>query len=221
MKQAIFLDFYGTLVHEDGPIASEVVQAVCTGGAQPDPRAVYRYWWQCFSALIERSNRAGFVTQYALADAAFVETVSHFASSADPHALCRRMIAHWSHPLLFSDSLHFVYALPVPYYFVTNGDTAFLDVAIEALGLHPAGVISSERAQAYKPDPRIFSAALDAAGLPARAVVHIGDSLANDVTAARAAGIDALWLNRTRADVPEGITAVASLTEAQERLAHM
>lgn len=221
MKQAIFLDFYGTLVHEDGPIASEVVQAVCAGGASCDPRAVYRYWWQCFSALTAQSNRTGFVTQYALADAAFVQTVSHFASAADPHALCRRMIAHWSHPGLFSDSLRFVYALDVPYYFVTNGDTAFLNVAIEALNLHPAGVISSERAQAYKPDPRIFAAALDAAGLPAQAVVHIGDSLSNDVIAARAAGIDALWLNRTGADVPEGFEAVAGLAQAQEQLARM
>jgi putative hydrolase of the HAD superfamily len=45
-----------------------------------------------------------------------------------------------------------------------------------------------------KPDPAIFSLALDALGLPAERCIYVGDSVFFDVRGARAAGIEVLHL---------------------------
>lgn len=56
---------------------------------------------------------------------------------------------------------------------------------------------------ADKPDPRIFEHALAAAGVPAERCAMVGDRLDNDVAAARAHGMYAVWLLRGEApDAP-------------------
>jgi FMN phosphatase YigB (HAD superfamily) len=42
-------------------------------------------------------------------------------------------------------------------------------------------------------------------GLRAEEVVHVGDSLTADVAGAQAAGIAAVWVNRRKRPVPDGI----------------
>ena len=59
-------------------------------------------------------------------------------------------------------------------------------------------VIDSAVVGVAKPDPRIFTLALDALGLPDAdrgTVVHVGDSLRYDVTGALAAGVRPLHLD--------------------------
>lgn len=50
---------------------------------------------------------------------------------------------------------------------------------------------------AAKPDPKIFKEALKKANVPAAAVIHVGDSLEDDVRGAHLAGIRAIWLDRS------------------------
>lgn len=50
---------------------------------------------------------------------------------------------------------------------------------------------------AAKPDPRIFQEALRQAQAPGTEVVHVGDSLEDDVRGAHLAGIKAIWLDRS------------------------
>ena len=59
-------------------------------------------------------------------------------------------------------------------------------------------MVTSAAAGAGKPDPAIFEFALEAAGCRAAQALHVGDSLEEDVTGARAAGIEVVWLNRAR-----------------------
>ena len=79
--------------------------------------------------------------------------------------------------------------------------------------LTPAGVFTSEDARSYKPRKELFELALTETGLAPEEVVHIGDSLGSDVNGAASAGIAAVWLNRQGRAVPDGVTAVNSLTE--------
>jgi putative hydrolase of the HAD superfamily len=58
------------------------------------------------------------------------------------------------------------------------------------------GHVTAIAAGAAKPDPRIFRHLLESAGVEARQVVHIGDDPHADVHGARAAGMQAVWLNR-------------------------
>ena len=49
-----------------------------------------------------------------------------------------------------------------------------------------------------KPESAFYEAVLAAAGCGAAELIHVGDSIENDVVAAQALGIRAVWLNRDR-----------------------
>ena len=74
------------------------------------------------------------------------------------------------------------------------------------------GVVTSAAVGARKPDPAIFAAALELAGCDPAEALHVGDTPAEDVAGARAAGIEA------RADRPRRRTAIASLAEIERSL---
>ena len=80
---------------------------------------------------------------------------------------------------------------------VSNWDVS-LGGVLERVGLATLvdGVITSAAVGARKPDPVIFTRALERAGVRAAQCVHVGDSLAEDVAGARAAGIPAVLLDR-------------------------
>jgi len=50
---------------------------------------------------------------------------------------------------------------------------------------------------AMKPDPAIFLSAIGQSGSAPAEIVHVGDSLRDDVAGANAVGITSVWLNRT------------------------
>jgi HAD superfamily hydrolase (TIGR01509 family) len=83
---------------------------------------------------------------------------------------------------------------------VSNWDAALPDV-LERCGLlgRLDAVVASATAGARKPDPAIFAAALELAGCGPADAVHVGDTPEEDVAGARAAGIDALLLDRDSA----------------------
>ncbi len=56
--------------------------------------------------------------------------------------------------------------------------------------------VTAARAGAAKPDPTVFELALELAGCATAECLHIGDEPYLDVEAARALGIEAVWVNR-------------------------
>ncbi|MDE2881475.1 MAG: HAD-IA family hydrolase [Acidobacteriota bacterium] len=79
------------------------------------------------------------------------------------------------------------------------------EARLEALGLRGAfeRVYAAERYGALKPDPRVFHAALADLGIPAAALLHIGNRADTDGPAARAAGCRALILGQDFASFGE------------------
>ena len=80
---------------------------------------------------------------------------------------------------------------------VSNWDISLPSV-LERCGLaeNLDAVLTSAATGARKPDPRIFAAALDAAGCSAAEALHVGDSPAEDVDGARSAGVRVLLIDR-------------------------
>jgi HAD superfamily hydrolase (TIGR01549 family) len=72
-------------------------------------------------------------------------------------------------------------------------------------------LVVSERAGVSKPDPAIFTQALERLGCRAEETVMVGDSWTADVAGARAAGIRPIWFNPTGLPVPDGAEPVAQL----------
>ncbi|MGI8505280.1 MAG: HAD family hydrolase [Solirubrobacteraceae bacterium] len=97
---------------------------------------------------------------------------------------------------------------------VSNWDVSLHDV-LERAGLAALldGVLTSAAAGSRKPQRAIFERALRLAGVRAEGALHVGDSLEEDVAGARAAGIAAVWCNRSGAPVPPGVESIAGLDE--------
>jgi len=60
-------------------------------------------------------------------------------------------------------------------------------------------VVFSQDHGVEKPNPRLFQIAVEKAGCSKQQLLHVGDSLEDDVTGAINAGVKCVWLNRKRA----------------------
>lgn len=79
--------------------------------------------------------------------------------------------------------------------------------------MKPAGVFTSEDARSYKPRKELFELAIKSTGLSGKEVIHIGDSLSSDIQGAASVGINAIWINRSGKEVPDGVNSVKNLLE--------
>ena len=95
---------------------------------------------------------------------------------------------------------------------VSNWDVSLNEV-LDRLGLTAMldGVVTSAAVGARKPSPEIFEHALALAGVAAHEAIHVGDSLAEDVAGARAAGIEAVLIKRDGTPGPPGVRTVTTL----------
>jgi len=214
MYKAFFVDFYGTIVHEDGEVIKKVTKIICDTGKVENEYDIDYFWWNDFQNMFQNSYGDSFETQRSLEWKSLKHTLDHFHSDADVDELSNLMFDHWIKPPIFEDSKEFFEKSPVPIYIVSNIDTSDIAKAMEYHGLKPAGVFTSEDAKAYKPRKELFELALSNTGLLTSEVIHIGDSVSSDVKGASALGIRALWLNRFGKAIPDGIESITSLSEA-------
>jgi 2-haloacid dehalogenase/putative hydrolase of the HAD superfamily len=217
MIKAVFLDFYGTVVHEDNEIVKEITQRIFITGNAEKQSDISFYWWSCFQSSCKESKGESFINQRELELISLQNTIRYFSSTEDASELSMLMFEFWMKPTIFEDSKMFFKLCPVPIIIVSNIDTDDIIEALTYHGLQPYGVVTSEEARAYKPQAGIFKYALTKYDLKADEVVHIGDSVTSDVLGAKAAGIDSIWANRFGKPVPDGVnTVVASLLDVLE-----
>jgi putative hydrolase of the HAD superfamily len=100
---------------------------------------------------------------------------------------------------------------------VSNWDCSLPEV-LDRVGLAALldGVIASATAGHRKPDPAIFAAGVDAAGCRPEEALAVGDTAAEDIAGAHAAGIPALLLRRGQRGQSPGV--IASLSEIGNHL---
>ena len=93
----------------------------------------------------------------------------------------------------------------VPIGIVSNNLVAEQQEKIRHCRLEPylSAVVISEQAGVAKPDPAIFRIAVQQLACDPKETVMIGDSWAADIAGARAAGLRAIWLNRTGDPSPD------------------
>lgn len=100
----------------------------------------------------------------------------------------RNRVAFFPHALEMLRALSARY----PIYALTNGNA---DAKRTGISPYLQGAISSADVGASKPDPRMFQAALDRAGIEAQHCVHIGDHIEDDINGANAVGMHSIWVN--------------------------
>ena len=211
--KALFVDFYGTIVHEDGEVIKKITDIIQKTGVVEDRSEIDSFWWKDFQNMFQNSYGDTFETQRALEERSLEHTLAEFQSTADVKELSNLMFEHWVKPPIFEDSKEFFEKSMLPIYIVSNIDTDDINRAIEYHNLKPAKVFTSEDARAYKPRKELFELALKKTGLTPEEVIHIGDSISSDVKGASALGIHTLWLNRFGKEVPDGVKSISSLLQ--------
>ncbi|HTO70877.1 MAG TPA: HAD family hydrolase [Myxococcota bacterium] len=107
----------------------------------------------------------------------------------------------------------------VPLALITNGASDTQREKLAVLQLEPAfaAIVISGELGVAKPERAPFEAALRALGISAGEAWHVGDSASDDVAGARAAGVGAVWLNRSgrarRPGEPQPDLEIRSLRE--------
>lgn len=218
MVKAFFLDFYGTVVHEDGEVVKKISQLIYETGKAESPSEVDSFWWKDFQNLFNNSYGNRFETQRVLEKKSIKHTLEKFASNENIDRLSNYMFEHWVKPPIFEESKKFFEVSPLPIYIVSNIDTNDILRAVEFHQLSPSRIFTSEDAKAYKPRKELFELALNTTGLRADEVIHIGDSLSSDVKGASSVGIKAIWLNRFNKKNLCGVDSITDLLEALDKL---
>ncbi|WFA87636.1 HAD family hydrolase [Paenibacillus amylolyticus] len=196
--KAIFLDFYGTLVHEDDDIIPLICKEIQENSMEEcEVSDIGRYWWKIFSSMFKNSYGETFKSQRELGILSLSETISKYRSNCDVNEIIQKQFDHWSEPKIFSDTIPFLETLQgYEVYILSNIDTADVKAAIAYHGIKVNEIITSEDVKSYKPRPELFIEALERHNLSPKEVLHIGDSLMSDVGGAGILGIATVWLNR-------------------------
>jgi 2-haloacid dehalogenase/putative hydrolase of the HAD superfamily len=193
----LFVDMYGTLTTGD----RAAVEACCAAIVADSRLRLSAYelsitWGERFFAAMERANGGRFETLAAIEGRTLCETMAALGVAVEPGPYVARLVEYWRNPPLQPDTREFLASVGKPVCIVSNADRADIEAAIARHGIRVAGVMTSEQARSYKPDPELFEAALRLTGWRRERVLHVGDSLHSDVGGARRAGLISGWVNR-------------------------
>lgn len=234
--RALFLDVGETLVYPH-PSSAEVIAAACRGAgldispeqvsaaeAAISPRMAQRQTagGELYSISMENSRRFWTWVYSQLLDELGVPEAHHQPLGELLHTHFNSL--HSWH--LYPDSLPTLEALQprrragMKLAIISNWED-WLQTLLTHLDLDRyfdfAVISATERVE--KPDPAIFRAALERAGAPASAALHVGDSVHADVEGAAAVGITPVLLDRRRryaqhqSSLPETTQVVTSLDQ--------
>jgi 2-haloalkanoic acid dehalogenase type II len=205
MPRALLLDFYGTLVEEDGPIVAAIAAEIARlAPGSPAAQDVLSLWGRRFRELCEASHGPDFLTQREIERRSLTEVLTHFGASMEVEAPCARLFARWQAPPLFPEVRDALADISLSVCLVSNIDEEDLQAALAHHDLSFPHVVTSEAVRAYKPRPEPFLRALEVLGLGPGDVLHIGDGRSSDVPGAQALGIPVAWVNRDGRALPEG-----------------
>ena len=214
MIKAIFLDFSGTMVHEDDPYIMQLMRYFLTSSDLNTPEKVLTTVWGMLKKLEWDCFQDTFIKKDAMVDRILADCVREYHLTADLSAMHTAWRNSWLRTPLFDDVRPFVEHCPLPVYVVTNNDLSYTEQNLAEKGLSVAGIVSSEMALACKPHPEILLEALRIAGVKPEKAVLIGDSEKSDIPCAGAAGITPVLLDREgRIDGSRPYRVIHSLTD--------
>ncbi len=191
MLQAILFDLDGTLLDRDRSIATFIhgqFERFQTRMAHVQQNSYVRrfieldqrgYVWK--DKVYQELAREFFLQEIS-AEELLTDYMEQFRYSCTPFSGMHEM-------------LNRLRAKGIPLGLITNGRGPFQMASIQALGIEPYFdcVLISEWEGVAKPDPRIFLRACERLGVSAAECVFVGDHPVNDVAAAKAVGMRAVW----------------------------
>lgn len=216
--KAIFIDYMGTIVTEKSEYAKEVMRKTYIGSSAASPEEIVGFWFKTSDNLMRKSYGDNFKTVYEISLEAFRLTDEKYHIKESLEELCRILEMNWMFSPAFDDTQGFFEKCPVPIYVLSNNDDKYITKAIKNIGVDPTGTITSEMVKSYKPRKEIFEKALEICKYQTNEVVHIGDSIRNDVLGARDVGIEAWLLDRDGKSKEKDIQTFSNLSEVLDKV---
>jgi 2-haloacid dehalogenase len=204
MIKAVLFDGYGTLFSGGMDRLYQVCQSISDDhGLGLEGKAFLDRWDKHFFPLIREEAYMTFRRAHTLSlKAVFGE----MGIKQEPDVYVERIFELLGDVALYDDVMPTLEALKgFPHGVVSNADSDHLHAALAGNHLSFDLVVSSEDAEAYKPNPAIFDKALSALGTAPGEVLYVGDSQEDDLVASHRGGIQMAWINREDEALKEGI----------------
>lgn len=190
--QALTFDCYGTLIDwETGLLGA--LRAILQAHAQNlTDQQILKIYGELEPPAQNPYNRYRVVLANVVRG--FGERLGFQASDAEAESLAHS-ISSWQP---FPDTIAALKKLKAKYKLaiISNIDDDLFAATAPRLQVEFDEVITAEQAQAYKPSPAPFRLALERLGLPARQVLHTGQSIYHDVLPAKALGMATVLVQR-------------------------
>ncbi len=226
--RAVTFDAGATLLRADPPVEQVYLREFLREGARGGEAELAAALAATWKEIRERKlvHRYGGPTGERGFWEMFVERARHHFDGGELSAECfDRLVGHFLDPAawtVYEDVLPALALLEQGGYrlaIVSNWDST-LSALLDAHGLAGrfAEVLISGVEKSGKPHPEIFRRAVSRLGILPGEALHVGDSLEEDYVAARAAGLEALLLDREDRH-PEIAGRIRSLDELPARVA--
>jgi putative hydrolase of the HAD superfamily len=205
--RAVLFDAVGTLFRVRGSVGVVYASVAARHGADVDAAALQQSFVKAFAGMRPLCFPGVPVAEIAGREYSWWKTVVAATFTGirfdDFDAFFHDLFEHFGGPeawQLFPDTLptmRGIRRLHGRVGIVSNFDGRLLQLC-DGLGLtpHVDSIVMSSRVGFAKPDPRIFRCALSALDVRANETLHVGDSRAEDVEGARAAGLRAVLIDR-------------------------
>lgn len=213
MTKAVFIDYTGTMVQEDEPNTRELLSYFIAHSDLKDPKEILKVVWGKVKEIEALSFGDAFIRIDERTDRILDFCVKNCGLKGDLKYMHEVWSRIWVHAPLFDDVRPFFERCSLPVYVLSNDDLCYLEESMRLKDLHPAGIISSEMANACKPNPAIFAKAMETANVRPGEVIHIGDSVTSDVEPALKLGITPIYLSRRGKTELDGVRVITSLDE--------
>ena len=216
--KAVIFDAYGTLLRNEDML--RIPRRIVADHALSAPvHDVFDAWIDLYSEAIQRPT---FRTLRAIQGEVLRQLLRRFEVDGDASPYVELFFEVTTKVELYPDAREVLSGLgPVRSAIVSNADHEHL--AAWDFALPVEFILVSEAVRAYKPHPVVFRSALDRLGLHADDVLHVGDSLVDDVAGAKAVGLRVAWVNRggraRRPDAPAPDFEIRDLRELTPLLA--
>ena len=99
---------------------------------------------------------------------------------------------------------------------ISNIDNDLIQKTVSQIGVSFDRVVTAEDVRAYKPSLAPFQKALERLSVSPRAVLHAAFGFRYDLTPARSAGLQTVFVNRSGQGIPAGYSADAEVADLSE-----
>lgn len=226
----VIFDMFNTIAQDGTDLWRQTFEAIIEEQRLDTTPEELRHAWD-YSAGNFRDRRtapgAPFVSYLDGWADAFAGAFDELNLEGDARAASQKSIADLGTRPLFPDSAEALSILGQTHRLavISNADDAYLNPVVARIPVSMGAVISSEALRCYKPDRRLFDAAVNRLGVQPSECAYVGDRQFEDVMGSRSVGMSAIWINRSGAamdpDLPVPDAEIRDLLELSAVLAKL